>query len=319
MLRILLVKTSSLGDVVHNFPAVTDIRRQLPNARIEWVVEEAYAPLVALHPAVDEVIPIAIRRWRRAMTQRSTWREFADLRQRLGNRPYDRVIDTQGLVKSAWIARLAKGEHIGLSQQTAREPMAARFYETTFHVPENRHAVERNRMMIALALNLKIHTAIDYGLSDVRGRSDAGSSRPYAVLLHGTARAEKEWPEGTWQELGRYIEGRGLQVVLPWGSEREEARSKRLAESMTSATVPPRLSIDDVARTLAAARLVVGVDTGLLHLGAALGVPTVAIFRGSDPALTGPVGTGRIVICGSKGHAPSLEEVIGAVGKMLDQ
>ncbi len=319
MLRILLVKTSSLGDVVHNFPAVTDIRRQLPNARIEWVVEEAYAPLVALHTGVDEVIPIAIRRWRRAITRRSTWREFADLRRRLGNRPYDRIIDTQGLVKSAWIARLAKGEHIGLSRQTAREPIAARFYETTFHVPENRHAVERNRMLIALALNLKIHAPIDYGLSGVRERSHAASSPPYAVLLHGTARPEKEWPEDAWQELGRSIEAQGLQVVLPWGSEREESRSKRLAECMTKATVPPRHSINDVAALLAAARLVVGVDTGLVHLGAALGVPTVAIFRGSDPSLTGPVGPGRIAICGSRGQTPTVHEVIGAIGKILSQ
>lgn len=319
MQRILLVKTSSLGDVVHNFPAVTDIRRQLPNARIEWVVEEAYAPLVALHPAVDEVIPIAIRRWRRAITRRSTWREFADLRRRLGSRPYDRIIDAQGLVKSAWIARFAKGEHIGLSRQTAREPIAARFYETTFHVPENRHAVERNRTLIALALNLKTHAPIDYGLGRVREQSDMHSTRPYAVLLHGTARAEKEWPEGDWRDLGRFIEAQGLQVVLPWGSARENSRSQRLAECMTSATVPPRHPINDVAALLAAARLVVGVDTGLVHLGAALGVPTVAIFRGSDPILTGPVGPGRIAICGSKGQSPTVDEAIDAVGKILSQ
>jgi heptosyltransferase-1 len=253
------------------------------------------------------------------MTRRSTWHEFSKLRRRLGNRSYDRVIDTQGLVKSAWIARLARGEHIGFSRQTAREPMAARFYETTFHVPENRHAVERNRMLIALALNLKIHTPIDYGLSRVRERCDPQSAKPYAVLLHGTARQEKEWPEGDWQELGRFIEAQGLQVVLPWGSEREESRSKRLAECMTNATVPPRHSINDVAALLAAARFVVGVDTGLLHLGVALGVPTVAIFKGSDPILTGPVGAGRIAICGSRGQTPTVQEVIAAVGKICSQ
>ncbi len=319
MLRILLVKTSSLGDVVHNFPALTDIRRHLPNARIDWVVEEAYAPLVALHPAVNEVIPIAVRRWRRTVTRRSTWREFAELRQRLARRPYDRVIDSQGLVKSAWIARLASGEHIGLSKQSAREPLAARFYDTTFHIPQNRHAVERNRMLAAFALNFGIRTPIDYGLNGMPTGSHADPSAPYAVLLHGTSRADKEWPEAHWHGLASALQARALGVTLPWGTPSERLRSERLARSVVGATVPPRRSIDQVAGTLAAARLVVGVDTGLVHLAVALGVPTVAIFRGSDPALTGPVGAGRVVVCGSRRSTPSLNDVLSAVDEVLDR
>jgi len=318
MLHILLVKTSSLGDVIHNFPALTDIRRHLPNARIDWVVEEAYAPLVALHPAVNEVIPIAVRRWRRTVTRRSTWRELAELRRRLAGRFYDRIIDSQGLVKSAWIARLAKGEHIGLSKQSAREPLAARFYDTTFHIPQNRHAVERNRMLAAFALNFGIRTPIDYGLNGMHAGSHADAPAPYAVLLHGTSRADKEWPEAHWHALASSLQERALGITLPWGTPAERVRSERLARSVAGAMVLPRRSIDQVAGTLAAARLVVGVDTGLVHLAVALGVPTVAIFRGSDPALTGPVGAGRVVVCGSKGSTPSLKDVSGAIDEVLD-
>ena len=318
MLRILLVKTSSLGDVVHNFPAVTDIRRHLPNASIDWVVEEAYAPLVALHPAVNEVIPVAVRRWRRSVTRRSTWRELADLRRRLARRPYDQIIDSQGLVKSAVIARLVKGEHIGLSKQTAREPFAARLYDTTFHIPQIRHAVERNRMLAAFALNFDIRTPIDYGLQGVRARLHQDALPPYAVLLHATSRMDKEWPEANWQAIGSSLIERGLPIVIPWGSAAEKARSERLAGRMPGATVPPRRSIDQVAGMLAAARLVIGVDSGLVHLGVALGVPTVAIFRGSDPALTGPVGPGRIVVCGSRGATPTVQDVAKAVNQVVD-
>jgi heptosyltransferase I len=315
MLRILLVKTSSLGDVVHNFPAVTDLRRHLPNAEVHWVVEEAYAPLVALHPGVDEVIPVAIRRWRRSVARRATWREYGALRRRLASRPYDRIIDSQGLIKSAWIASLAAGEHVGFSKQTAREAMASRFYDSTFHIPRDLHAVERNRMLTALAIGCGTGGPIDYGLRDQRG--DTETAPPYAVLLHGTSREDKEWQEDAWRATGNALAKRGLHIILPWGSAKEELRSRRLAEGIAVATVPPRRSLDQMAAMLAAARLIVGVDTGLVHLGAALQVPTVAIFRGSDPALTGPVGRGPIAICGSAVSAPTVADVLSAVDRIM--
>jgi heptosyltransferase I len=315
MLRILLVKTSSLGDVVHNFPAVTDLRRHLPNAEVHWAVEESYAPLVALHPGVDEVIPVAIRRWRRTVARRATWREYGALRRRLASRPYDRIIDSQGLIKSAWIASLASGEHVGLSKQTAREAMASRFYDSTFHIPLDLHAVERNRMLMALAMKFGNEGPIDYGLRAFPGGVE--DAPPYAVLLHGTSRADKEWQEIAWRATGNALAKRGLKIILPWGSADEEMRSKRMAEGIAAATVPPRRSIDQMATILAGARLIVGVDTGLVHLGAALRVPTVAIFRGSDPALTGPVGPGRIEICGSANAAPTVDDVLSAVDRVL--
>lgn len=317
MLRILLVKMSSLGDVVHNFPAVTDLRRHLPNAQVDWVVEEAYAPLVALHPGVDEVITVAIRRWRRAVARRATWREYGALRRRLASRLYDRIIDSQGLVKSAWIAGLAAGEHVGLSKQTAREPMASRFYDSIFHIPSHLHAVERNRMLVAFAMKFGIQGPIDYGLRELRRDPAVEFARPYAVFLHGTSRADKEWQEDAWRATGIALAKRGLHIILPWGSAKEEMRSQRLAEGMTAATVPSRRSIDQMAGILAGARVIVGVDTGLVHLGAALKVPTVAIFCGSDPALTGPVGQGRIAICGSALVAPTVDDVLLAVDRVM--
>jgi heptosyltransferase-1 len=320
MLRILLVKTSSLGDVVHNFPAATDIRYRLPNAHISWAVEEAYAPLVALHPAVDDVVPVAVRRWRKRLLQRGTWHELRDLRHLLGRRPFDRIVDTQGLVKSALITRLATGERIGLNKQSAREPLAARFYDTTFHVPRDRHAVERNRRLVAMALGYRVEGPPDYGFDRahlVENTAAIGERRaPYAVLLHGTARREKQWSEESWGALAVTLRARGLELVLPWGTTAEQARSERIARAIDGVMVPPRRSLVEVARLLAGARLVVGIDTGLLHLAVALQVPTVAIFLSTEPGLTGPLGQGRYIVCGAPGRAPSVDELSAAIGQL---
>lgn len=323
MQRILLVKTSSLGDVVHNFPVVSDIRRRFAQAQIEWAVEEAYAPMVALHPGVDRVIPVAIRRWRKGLFERHTWSELRTLRHQLAQRPYDHVIDTQGLAKSALIASLAKGEHIGFSKDTARERIAVRFYETTYHVPRSLHAIDRNRLLAAMSLGYSLEGPPRYGLS-ATARSDAAIGEgaaippaPYIVLLHGTAQAAKQWREQSWRALAARLSSQGMGVVLPYGSAAEQARSERIAQGLERATVPARLALDRLAVLLAHARAVVGVDTGLLHLAVALEVPTVAVFTATDPALTGPVGSGRIVICDGRARPIAIDDVDAALASVL--
>lgn len=316
MQRILLVKTSSLGDVVHNFPVVSDIRRRYPQAAVDWAVEEAYAPMVALHPGVDHVIPVAVRRWRKGLLRGHTWSEIRALRHQLGLRPYDHVIDTQGLAKSALIASLAKGEHIGFSKDTARESMAARFYQTTYHVPRSIHAVERNRLLASMALGYSLDGPLRYGLRPGRDGHEAKPQLPYVVLLHGTAQAAKQWREESWRALAARLSAHGLSVVIPYGSASEQVRSQRIAQGIDRAVVPDRLPLDRLAALLAGACGVVGVDTGLLHLAVALEVPSVAVFTATNPALTGPVGTGRIVVCDGRARSLSVDEIDAALSSV---
>ncbi len=311
MKRILIVKTSSLGDVVHNLPVASDVRRHFPDASIDWVVEELYAPLVALHAAVQRVIPVALRRWRRRPLGRTTWKEIGEFRRLSQAERYDAVIDTQGLLKSALIARAAKGRHHGFDAGSAREPFAARFYDVTHHVARSQHAVQRNRALAALALSYRVEEPADYGL--VVPGPIAHPARRYAVLLHGSSSRDKLWDETAWVELGRGLAARGIAGVLPWGNDEERRRSERLALDLDHAEVPPLEPLDRLAVLLGAAAAVVGVDTGLTHLAAALGRPVAAIYCGTDPRLTGVYGSPRARNLGGPGANPSPQEVLRAL------
>lgn len=301
MTTILFVKTSSLGDVVHNCPAVSDAARALPGAAIDWVVEEPFAGIVVMHRAVRRVIPVAVRRWRAALWKRSVWSEIGALRRELRGERYDTVLDTQSLVKSALICTLASGKRHGMDRASAREWLAPSFYDVRHSVPRNLHAVERNRLLTASTLGYEVSESPDYGL-----RVPETSKSRYVVLLTMTSRADKLWPEERWVELGRDL---GAPAILPWGSEEERARAQRIAAPI-GGTVLPRKSLADLARLFVNARAVVGLDTGLTHLAAALGVPAVGIYCGSDPALTGLYGAPLARNAGGPGRPPSVAEVL---------
>jgi heptosyltransferase-1 len=304
MPRILFVKTSSLGDVVHQCPAVCDAARTIAGAQIDWVVEESFAGIARLHGSVRNVIPVAIRRWRGTLWQRAVWREIGQLRRRLTVERYDAVVDTQGLLKSALITRAASGTRHGLDRASAREPIAARFYDVKHAVPRALHAVERNRRLTAAALGFSLDDRLEYGLRPTGGAAARGA---YAVLLTMTSRADKLWPEARWIELGRAL---ALPIVLPWGSAEERERAERIGGGIGQAVVPQRMTIDALAEVLVNAKGVVGLDSGLTHLAAALGVPTVAIFCGSNPALTGVYGAPRAKNVGAAGKPPQVFEVL---------
>jgi heptosyltransferase-1 len=314
MSDILFIKTSSLGDVIHHMPAVTEARQRRPDARFFWVVEEAYAPLVGLHPAVSGVIPVASRRWRGSMLAPSTWREVASFQRALRARRYDAVIDTQGLVRSALIARLARGRRHGYDADSIRERVASWFYDLRHRVPRTLHAIARNRLLSGRALGYAPDGGIDFGLARA-GLAAPGET--YGILFHATARPEKEWPEASWIALARNLAARGTTLVLPWGTAAERVRSGRIAAAVASARVPERQPLDRMARLVAGAAFVVGVDTGLVHLAAALGVPLVAIFVGSEPGLTGPMGRGPIAVVGGRDDPPSVADVMAAVEKLV--
>lgn len=313
MSDILFIKTSSLGDIVHQMPAITDAGRDRPDRRLVWVVEEPFVPLARLHPGVTEVIPVATRRWRARPFSPVIWREVAAFRSRLRERSYDRIIDTQGLIRSALIARGARGQRHGYDSRSIREPMAARLYDVAHAVARDCHAVVRNRTLTALSLGQQMPAELDYGLS----RPDGEPASRYAVLLHGTSRPQKEWREADWIQLGQWLQRRGLEILLPWGSQDERLRSVRLASAVPNSRVIARQSLDTLAGIIARAAIVVGVDTGLLHLAAAYRVPVVANFLSTDPKLTGPIGNGPIAVVGGCGNYPALAGVIGAAERML--
>jgi heptosyltransferase-1 len=305
MTTILFVKTSSLGDVVHNCPAVSDAARALPGVEIDWVVEEPFAGIARMHRAVRRVIPVAVRRWRAALWKPSVWSEIGAWRRALRAERYDVVVDTQSLVKSALLSALALGTRHGLDGASAREWLASRFYDVRHAVPRGLHAVERNRQLAAASLGYELNTPAEYGL-----RAPAGEKARYVVLLTMTSRADKLWPETRWIELARELR---MAAMLPWGSAAERARAERIAAAV-GGTVPKRLSIEELARLFVNAHSVVGLDTGLTHLAAALGVPTVGIYCGSDPALTGLYGAPRAKNVGAVGRAPEVDEVLRMLG-----
>jgi heptosyltransferase-1 len=315
MADILFIKTSSLGDVIHHMPALTEARRRLPIARFTWLVEEAFAPLVRLHPAVSAVIPVAARRWRHRPYSPSVWRETLAAVRAIRARPYDEIVDTQGLLRTAVMARLARGRRHGYDVQSIRERTASALYDVRHCVARDQHAVARNRMLTGLSLGYAPEGVIDFGLD--RPKLAGSEGGPYGILLHATARPEKEWPEASWIALGRELGTRAASLVLPWGNEIERARSNRIAGALANARMPERQPLDGVVRLIAGASFVVGVDTGLLHLAAALGVPLVAIFVGSEPGLTGPMGKGPIAIVGGKGQLPAVTDVKAAVERIV--
>lgn len=313
-MRILLIKTSSLGDVIHNLPVASDLCARFPGAVIDWVVEDAFTDVVRLHPGIRRVLPVAIRRWRGALLTPTTWTEMRAFRTALQQESYDLVLDTQGLLKSALITRMAYGRRCGYAATSAREPVAARFYDASFEVPGSLHAVERNRRLAALAAAYPITPVPDYGLDPATA---PGSGTRNAVLLTATSRDDKLWPEERWIALGRELQAGGLSCQLPAGSPAERARAQRLAAAIPGAIALPPMGLAALARELAAARIVVGVDTGLAHLAAALGRPTVALFCASDPELTGVLAATPAINLGARGQSPQVDAVFAALKPFL--
>jgi heptosyltransferase-1 len=316
MKKILLVKTSSIGDVVHNLPVASDIRLSIPGARIDWVVEEPFAAIPRLHHAIARVIPVAIRRWRKTLWRRETRDEVRDFLRLLRASCYDAVIDTQGLLKSALISRAAQGLRYGLNWRSAREPLGL-LYDRTFNVPWTVHAVERNRSLAAQALRYALPAQVDYGIRAVPGEFSWLTADRYVVLLHATSAERKLWGEANWIELGRHFMKQGIVCVLPWGNLTERARSDRLAEQIAGAIVPPALGLGEATALLAGAHAVIGVDTGLVHLAAALGTPTAGIYCVTDPDATGIYACPRALNLGAEGKPPVVAEVIAALERIL--
>lgn len=286
-MHVLIVKTSSLGDVIHSLPALTDALGVLRDVRFDWVVEEGFAEIPAWHPAVEQVIPVALRRWRKDWRAAKASGEWAAFLEQLQAREYDLVIDAQGLMKSAWLARKARGPLHGLAWKSAREPVASLFYGHRHRVSWRQHAVSRVRQLFGSALGYHPPIGLpDYGLSPLA----SGSAAEYVIFLHGTTWATKHYPEAYWSELAKRVADAGIGVRLPWGNDAEHERAQRIAAVADGVEVLPAMNLRQLAEEISGARGVVAVDTGLSHLVAAFGIPQVALYGATDPARTGAYG-----------------------------
>ena len=315
-MRILIVKTSSMGDVIHALPLASDLAAALPRVHIDWLVEESFAAIPAMSPHVARVRQVALRRWRRTLLTRTAWRELTAAQHTVEAAGYDWVLDVQGLLKSAWMARWAAAPVAGPASGSARERWAALWYTRPVSVPRELHAVERCRRIGAAVFGYDIDTPPRFDLSPPAAtRRDVSS--PYAVLLVNASRATKLWPEERWLELERWLATRAMPSLLFWGTADEAARAERLAPAMQRARVMPRAPLDAIAATLNGAAIVIGLDTGLTHLAAALGRPTIGIFCDYDPSLVGLVGAGPVASLGGVANAPTTEAVIDAAQAVL--
>jgi heptosyltransferase-1 len=287
----------------------------VPEAEIDWAVEDAYAAIPKLHPGVSAVVPVALRRWRRTLLARDTRAEIVAFVRRLRGTRYDAIVDTQGLLKSALVARAARGRRYGLDWMASREPLFL-FYDQTFDMPRAQHAVERNRNLAARVFRYAVPAATHYGISAPSVPHLWLPPGDHAVLVHATSGAPKLWPEEEWVAVGKALGRRGIRAVLPWGTEEERRRSERLVAAIPAAVAPPRLELPALASLLAQARCAVGVDTGLTHLAGALGVATIGIFTATDPAATGLHGCARALNVGGAGIPPSAEDVMQGLQRL---
>lgn len=295
-MNILIVKLSSLGDVVHTLPAVQDLRAACPGARVDWVVERGFAPLVRRCEGVARVIASDLRRWRKAPLARGTRSEWREFRNALHEAAYDAVIDLQGLTKSALIAHMARlaagGRHYAMGNRTAGSGYEAPtrwLADVSIPLEPQLHAVQRARVVCARSLGYTPSGPPRYGLAAADGpREDA------VVLVHGSSRPDKCWPEEHWLALGRRLLAQGHALALPHGSEEEEARSRRLAAALgPRAQVWPRLALDALTGRMARCAGAIGVDSGLSHIAVALDLPHVQIYNFDTAWRTGPLDNPR--------------------------
>jgi heptosyltransferase-1 len=325
-LKILLVRVSSLGDVLHNLPMVADILRHHPDAKIDWVVEEGYVSLVRLNPHVRKVIPFALRRWKKGLGDKAVRAEVRAFFRDLRAEQYDYVFDTQGLIKTGLVMAAARvcpgGQKIGMANGTedsGYEGASRIFHSRSIPVALRTHAVERGRAVAAAAIGYAIDTPPDFGLPapDPSRRPAWMPAGDYVVFFHGTARDAKKWAPANWIALGQALAP--LAILLPWGSPKEKEEAEHLAAALPNATLLPKLSMMDAVELARHAALAVGVDTGLTHIAAAAVAPTVEIYCDSPRWKTEGNWSPRIVNLGDTGSPPSVAEVVAAARGLLER
>jgi heptosyltransferase I len=312
--NILIVKLSSLGDVVHTMPAVQDLRAARPDAVIDWVVEAGFASLVQRCEGVHRVIGFGLRRWRRGWPGARTVEEWRAYRRELRAQRYDVVLDLQGLTKSALVSRAAHvtdgGRRYALGNRTEGSGWEAPtrwLADVPIRIEPRIHAVTRSRELCARALGYAIPRELRFGLHAIAA---AAVSRRCVAFIHGTSRDDKCWPEPHWLELGRRLLASGCSIGLPHGDDAERERAERLAAALgAAAQVWPRVDLGQLTDRLAACAGVVGVDSGLSHVAVALDLPHVQIYNFETAWRTGPMAEARRQTSVSAAPTPSVDAV----------
>lgn len=318
-MKVLIVKISSMGDVIHSFPAVEDALRSVPGVAFDWCVEEAFADIVALHPAIGTIHPVAVRRWRKKLLRGQSWGEAAKLRRSLRASRYDLVIDAQGLMKSAVVAKLAGAPVAGFDRRSAREGAAAMLYARRYSVPRRQHAIDRTRLLFGQALGYAPDlSALDFGLKppEARGFAVAG---PSAFLIHGASRADKKWPAASWIATARLLAERGITPVTTFGNDVEREVAEAIGQEVAETVVIQKSTLREIAAIIARSDVVVGADTGLTHLASAFGLPTLGIFLATEPNLTAPRGDYARALAAAGGRPVTPEQVIGEAGLLFEE
>jgi heptosyltransferase-1 len=324
-LNILIVRVSSLGDVVHNMPMVADIHRRYPDASIDWVVEEAYTDLVRLNAGVRRVIPVALRRWRKSFLSAQTRAEIKAFRETLKREAYDVVFDTQGLFKTGLLMRMAHlahgGKRVGMANSTegsGYEGISRVFHTVSVPIERRLHAVMRARVVAAKALGYQPEGPAVFGMQAPALMPAWLPTEPYAVFFHGTARASKQWPAENWIRLAESMSPQGMPILLPWGSDAERQAAEHLASRMHNAHVLPKLPLMEAVVLAQRARLAVGVDTGLTHIAAAFERSTVELYCDSPRWKTEGNWSPNIINLGDEGRPPTVEQTQAAVAALLN-
>lgn len=327
-MRVLIIKTSSLGDIIHTLPALTEAKLQCPNITFDWLVDESFKEIPSWHPAIDTVITIPLRRWSKQWKKAWYQGEIKSALEKIRVHTYDKIIDAQGLYKSALLTWLCKGKSVGLSFSSAREPLASLFYKQKIQVPNYKkaHAVERARILFAKSLGYTVpslstdaFSKISYGLENIYFSSPSPVTekitKPYCVFLHGTTWTSKLWPEPYWLQLSDLLHAAGFDIKLPWGNAVEYSAAERIQANAAHVSILPKSNLSELAAILGGAAAVISMDTGLGHLTAALGVPTVALFGSTNPALTRPIGQFQETLGSTFSCAPCLSRVCTYKGK----
>jgi len=317
MSGVLVVRPSSLGDVVHAMALVADVRAHAPDLPLDWAAEEAFVSLVRLDPRIRNVVPVPFRRWRAEMSPGKAWREFGAFRHALRGETYTAILDLQEQVKGAIVARIARGRRHGFDRNSIREPLATLLDDVHHRIPRDQHFIDKARALAAAALGYTVSGPPRWQFAPP-ATTAAMPAAPYALAFHATSRDDKLWPEDRWRAVLARFASAGIVTLLPWGSPRERERSERLAAGAATAIVPPAQTLAELATLARHAEAVVGVDTGLTHLAAALGTPTVAVFTTTDAALAGVARAGPHAIdVGGNGTVPTFDDVAGALGRVL--
>ncbi|HZZ11727.1 MAG TPA: lipopolysaccharide heptosyltransferase I [Paraburkholderia sp.] len=319
MKRILIVKVTSLGDIVHGQPLVADLRRAFPGIKVDWAADAAFADILRWNPGIDRVLCAPLRGFKKQRSLAGLKSIAASIGE-LRREKYDAVIDVHGVYKSAIISFLARSRRrYGYRNADLGETGAAFAYNRRFGPRPNLNAWDGLRKTVSETFGYTIDEAPQFGLRVPAAplSPEAAARAPFALLFHATSSAEKKWPVGHWHAIGHRLNSLGISPLLPWGSEAEHVDAVAIAAGIPGAIVLPRLSVQAVAQHIEMSTLIVGTDTGFVHLASALGKPTVMIFTATSRRHFGIDVPGLSVSTGDEGRPASIDEVQDAIDLVL--